>query len=71
MTEHTHCQQPDRDCPDMVCGYPLPCPFHTIELSLPKPPAVPVVKCPIPINRATKDAIDNIADALQETANEA
>lgn len=24
------CRQPDRDEPRIKCGYPLPCPFHTI-----------------------------------------
>lgn len=24
-----NCKQPDRDCPGLVCGYPLPCPHHT------------------------------------------
>ncbi|HEX9640575.1 MAG TPA: hypothetical protein VGB13_04605 [Candidatus Krumholzibacteria bacterium] len=26
------CQQPDRDAPRMVCGYPLPCPHHTVVM---------------------------------------
>ena len=29
MSEHATCQHPDRDCPKLVCGYPLPCPHHT------------------------------------------
>lgn len=24
------CRAPDRDQPKLVCGYPLPCPFHTV-----------------------------------------
>ena len=24
------CQQPDRDCAEMQCGYPMPCPYHTV-----------------------------------------
>lgn len=24
------CHRPDRHNPKLVCGYPLPCPFHTI-----------------------------------------
>lgn len=24
-----NCQKPDRDCPKIKCGYPLPCPWHT------------------------------------------
>lgn len=29
-----NCKAPDRDVPSMVCGYPLPCPHHTIELDV-------------------------------------
>lgn len=29
----THCIQPDRDVPGIVCGYPLPCPHHTVVLN--------------------------------------
>jgi len=25
-----NCKHPDRDEPRMTCGYPLPCPFHTV-----------------------------------------
>ncbi len=25
-----YCKQPDRDCPKLECGYPLPCPYHTV-----------------------------------------
>lgn len=28
--EHLTCQQPDHDCPGLICGHPLPCPWHTI-----------------------------------------
>lgn len=24
------CKRPDRDAPKLKCGYPLPCPYHTI-----------------------------------------
>lgn len=27
-----YCQQPDRDVPKLTCGYPLPCPHHTLVL---------------------------------------
>jgi hypothetical protein len=30
MKELGLCTQPDRDVPGMLCGYPLPCPYHTI-----------------------------------------
>ncbi len=28
--ERRHCNHPDRDNPRIECGYPLPCPYHTI-----------------------------------------
>lgn len=30
MSAHRTCRHPDRDCPKLMCGYPLPCPHHTI-----------------------------------------
>ncbi len=30
------CAQPDRHVPKLVCGYPLPCPHHTLTLGLPR-----------------------------------
>jgi hypothetical protein len=26
------CKHPDRDVPKLVCGYPLPCPHHTVVI---------------------------------------
>ncbi len=35
------CRQPDRDFSRMLCGYPLPCPYHTAILdTTTKPPEV-------------------------------
>lgn len=28
------CKQPDRDQPRIECGYPLPCPFHTVVIDV-------------------------------------
>ena len=39
------CQHPDRDCPKLVCGYPLPCPWHTIIIDCEKSP--PTIEVPI------------------------
>lgn len=33
--KQTHCQKPDRDVSKLTCGYPLPCPFHTIIIDVP------------------------------------
>jgi hypothetical protein len=43
---HPTCHQPDRDAPKLVCGYPLPCPYHTATLDLGAKP-VPTVTVPI------------------------
>ena len=32
-TKRLTCQHPDRDCPKLKCGYPMPCPHHTVTLS--------------------------------------
>ena len=32
MSEHNTCQQPDRDVSGIVCGHPLPCPYHTFTI---------------------------------------
>ena len=32
LGERRNCTQPDRDEPGLVCGYPLPCPWHTIMI---------------------------------------
>ena len=30
----TNCQRPDRDAPGIVCGHPLPCPYHTVIIEV-------------------------------------
>ena len=34
------CQKPDRDEPGLVCGYPLPCPHHTVVIDASTMPAL-------------------------------
>jgi len=29
------CKKPDRDVPKLVCGHPLPCPYHTAIIDPP------------------------------------
>ena len=31
-----NCKHPDRDVPGIVCGYPLPCPYHTVIIDTEK-----------------------------------
>ena len=28
------CQHSDRDNPNLICGYPLPCPHHTVVIDM-------------------------------------
>ena len=34
LKDNNQCVQPDRDVPGILCGYPLPCPYHTIVIDL-------------------------------------
>ena len=37
------CKQPDKEFPRLVCGYPLPCPHHTVLIDVDGvfPPYIP------------------------------
>jgi hypothetical protein len=54
-----YCDKPDRDSPKMKCGYPLPCPFHTVIIDATKEP--PTVTTPVTAQltpRARRRVID-------------
>jgi hypothetical protein len=59
------CQQPDRDVPRIKCGYPLPCPFHTVIVDL----AAQAVTEPIEsrVTSRARRALKEIASALGST----
>jgi len=40
-----YCQRPDRDVPGLMCGYPLPCPWHTVTIDTTQNPPVLNVPC--------------------------
>jgi len=43
------CNKPDRDVPGIICGHPLPCPWHTVTIHTDKtPPTVEVPATAIP-----------------------
>jgi len=46
------CRQPDRDVPEVVCGYPLPCPYHTVTIDTTTEP--PSIHIPITNPRALR-----------------
>lgn len=55
------CKHPDRDCPKLMCGHPLPCPWHTAKIDLTKNP--PTIEIPI-----TAEAAWNNRSRLAEIA---
>lgn len=58
------CERPDRDAPKLVCGYPLPCPHHTVVVDIQaRQVTLPPEVHPTPrlIQR-----FGNIIDALEE-----
>ena len=61
--EHT-CEHPDRDCSKLMCGHPLPCPWHTAIIHLDKTPAT--VEIPVTATRAfaIRDKLADIAETL-------
>ncbi len=64
------CQRPDRDSPGTICGYPLPCPWHTAIVDLaPDPPTltIPVTASP-PINPLMLQRLKRVANALADEA---
>ena len=58
------CTAPDRDAPEMLCGYPLPCPYHTAIIDVSNDPAI--VKIPITAKAALrgKHHLEDIAAVL-------
>ncbi len=30
------CEKPDIDCPKLICGYLIPCPYHTVIIDTTK-----------------------------------
>jgi hypothetical protein len=60
MEERKTCTQPDHDEPRLVCGYPLPCPWHTVILET----AEVSIPATLPTSNATVSRLKEIADAL-------
>lgn len=56
------CQQPDRDVPGIVCGYPLPCPFHTVVVDATQAPALVDGADDLP--RPVRRCLQEIGDAM-------
>ena len=62
VNSHAMCRKPDRDSPELVCGYPLPCPHHTAIIDLgANPPTLTV-----PLDASAGGRIADIARALSK-----
>jgi hypothetical protein len=63
--QHLTCRHPDRDSPKLLCGYPLPCPWHTVTIDADADP--PTVTIPITSDAAFahRDKLADIAEALR------
>ena len=57
------CNHSDRDFPGILCGYPLPCPFHTSQIAL-RRGAVEVTLAPSSSDHAASKILD-IARRMQ------
>lgn len=63
------CKHPDRDCARMMCGYPLPCPWHTATIDTTKDPAT--ITIPVTAEAAWngRDKLALIGEILGERVN--
>ncbi len=60
------CKHPDKDCSRLLCGHPLPCPWHTAIIDTTKKP--PTVTIPITAEAAwkNKSRLSEIAETLED-----
>ena len=69
MTERNYCKQPDRHVPEIVCGHPLPCPYHTIIIDTTAEP-VPTITIPATnpkvADKKTLQRLKDIANILKD-----
>jgi hypothetical protein len=65
MDKFGMCNKPDRDVPSLTCGYPIPCPYHTITIDMKDSPTVT-----IPSNghmkKSTRKKVSEIVDSLKD-----
>ena len=60
-----YCERPDRDVPGIVCGHPLPCPYHTATIDVTG--AVPTVTIPVAsVPAIRRDTLETLKDISQQ-----
>ena len=50
-----NCERPDRDVPELICGRPLPCPWHTVTIDAGADP--PTVTIPATLPKAARPEV--------------
>ena len=69
MNERKYCKQPDRHVPEMICGFPLPCPYHTVIIDTTAKP-VPTITIPATnpkvADKKTLQRLKDIANVLKD-----
>ena len=63
---HLTCRHPDRDSPKLMCGYPLPCPYHTVTIDLSSKPTTIIVPITRGLTYEQKRNITEIAEILDD-----
>ena len=66
MVEHLTCEQPDRDCPKLMCGHPLPCRWHTAIIHAEHSP--PTVEIPVTATGAllSRKKLAEVAEVIRK-----
>lgn len=69
MSKTQYCDKPDRDVghkhPNIKCGYPLPCPFHTIVIDMAESPTTTIPPF-ANVDPKTREHISEIVNALKD-----
>jgi hypothetical protein len=60
------CRHPDHDQPKLMCGWPLPCPYHTAVIDTAADP--PTVTIPVTSQAAwvNRDRLAEVGDAFRK-----
>ena len=66
MDPSTTCIHPDHDVPTLLCGAPLPCPYHTATIDLTKTPATVEIPTTATAARRRVRRLMDVAEALEE-----
>ena len=58
------CRQPDRDCPKLLCGHSIPCPWHTVVIDTTVEPAILHIPVTATAALQVRDTLADIGEAI-------